>query len=1372
MAPPAAPPITLTVPGRMRPYRAGIFNIWEYDDQIFEFAGGRMVLRGRNGSGKSNALSLLFPFILDGVMSAARMDPMGGARSMKSLLLGRSDEDGGGRYRHESGTGYVWMEFGEDAGTPSGAPGGEADSDGGSRRLTIGVGASATTQRDADSWFFVAHGSVGVDFDLHDDDTPKTRRRLAETIGDGSVMATAEEYRNAVDRELLGLGADRYRILVDLLLTLRRPHLAGKLDTEHLSQTLSAGLADIDSALVDDVAHSFDDLDAMQSELDGLRASLDAVEQFLPLYRDHLVGVGRQRSAALVEADRRRRSVRKDLATAASERDAANDAVLELRAVVAAAEATLKQISVEIDTIRDSPAYQSVAALDEARRGAELARQHAITLAAVADDARRRAQQSIADRDRARVAAEEARTRAGNETGEWSVAARSVGINDVIMDVEAASFPADAARTATAQRRLDIDAVIVAADGSANAARAAAHALDNAERVRTAATDAADAADAADRDVAQRRQELRAERVEWAERTDPVLLAIAEVTGVEIVSMSLLTRSESLRSDAANEITTTGTTGADQSADANHDLRSTYDADPDVGIERSIATITARYVAAIQRSGDLRHREIEAQREAIAAIDRERQVVIDEPNPGPPVNPTRPDADAERPGAPLFVCVDFAQSVPDRDRAGLEAALGASGVLDARILPDKVDDDLGLDAHLVVDQTSGMSGGATLSDLLVAVPFADLDAARIDEVLAAIPVDSETVCVRADGSWRLGPLAGRFGQDAPRYIGHEARERRRAQRVADLDAALEAEHVVLDELLDAARHIDRLGTQLAELEVAFPPTSELSSAVRVASSRHAVAEDRRLAADDAEAEAERDADTAQQASAELARLAIARRLPSDINELHLFESRLASLIGDIARLVERTEGAARLASDADDAAGRAVDDVESAGNSANGATSAEHDADNLNARFEDLRRDVGGDAEEAERKLHDARTRHHDTESRRTEANDHLRTHELRVAELRSTIASLDEQRDRTDEVFSDAAAAVVPLCSHEVASTLTVEGVAADVEPLAAAKKLLAGTTQTDAVEATAKMTPAYQSIVLGGLRHGNDPTMPKLDGFDVVRVRTTDGEIPIAALGDQLRADDERIGNLLSTKEREIFETHLLTNIGDEIRRLLLAADAFQHRINEEMAKTPTESGLRVELAWNVEADEPGLRNAVSLLRRSPDVLGLDEREVLRSFFVGRISDVRADDPGGSFSEALTTALDYRTWHRFDLFARFTDGKRRRITRAFFRELSGGEAAAVLHLPLFASAAAQYSSGDVAGPRIVALDEAFVGIDEQMRGRLMGLLVELDLDVIVTSHEFWGFYDQVPDLVTYDLVRDPSSPGVFSQRFDWKAT
>ena len=97
--------------GRWRPARAGIRNIWEYDDQIFDFADGRLVLRGANGSGKSNALALLVPFLLDGVMAAYRMDSLSGGRSMKTLLLCLAEDERSNRFRHEQRTGYVWLEF-------------------------------------------------------------------------------------------------------------------------------------------------------------------------------------------------------------------------------------------------------------------------------------------------------------------------------------------------------------------------------------------------------------------------------------------------------------------------------------------------------------------------------------------------------------------------------------------------------------------------------------------------------------------------------------------------------------------------------------------------------------------------------------------------------------------------------------------------------------------------------------------------------------------------------------------------------------------------------------------------------------------------------------------------------------------------------------------------------------------------------------------------------------------------------------------------------------------------------------------------------------------------------------------------------------
>ena len=51
---------------RFRLCRSGILNVWQYDEQIFTFAGGRLLLRGANGAGKSKTLEMLLPFVLDG----------------------------------------------------------------------------------------------------------------------------------------------------------------------------------------------------------------------------------------------------------------------------------------------------------------------------------------------------------------------------------------------------------------------------------------------------------------------------------------------------------------------------------------------------------------------------------------------------------------------------------------------------------------------------------------------------------------------------------------------------------------------------------------------------------------------------------------------------------------------------------------------------------------------------------------------------------------------------------------------------------------------------------------------------------------------------------------------------------------------------------------------------------------------------------------------------------------------------------------------------------------------------------------------------------------------------------------------------------
>ena len=126
---------------RFRLHRAGIQNVWQYDEQEFSFGDGRLLLRGKNGAGKSKALEMLLPYLLDGDSRA--LDATGTGRTTLAWLM----LDG---FEQTNRLGYLWVEFR-----------GTAD-DGGHRHLTLGaaIRASKSTQK-AVPTFFVTPLRIG-----------------------------------------------------------------------------------------------------------------------------------------------------------------------------------------------------------------------------------------------------------------------------------------------------------------------------------------------------------------------------------------------------------------------------------------------------------------------------------------------------------------------------------------------------------------------------------------------------------------------------------------------------------------------------------------------------------------------------------------------------------------------------------------------------------------------------------------------------------------------------------------------------------------------------------------------------------------------------------------------------------------------------------------------------------------------------------------------------------------------------------------------------------------------------------------------------------------------------------------------------------
>ena len=129
----------------------------------------------------------------------------------------------------------------------------------------------------------------------------------------------------------------------------------------------------------------------------------------------------------------------------------------------------------------------------------------------------------------------------------------------------------------------------------------------------------------------------------------------------------------------------------------------------------------------------------------------------------------------------------------------------------------------------------------------------------------------------------------------------------------------------------------------------------------------------------------------------------------------------------------------------------------------------------------------------------------------------------------------------------------------------------------------------------------------------------------------------------------------------------------------------------------------------------------------------------------------------------------LDYRSWHGFELLLIQAREPETRLTRAKHSVMSGGEKSAAIQLPLFAAANALYSSAKDHCPRMVALDEAFVGIDERYKPDLFGLAVKFDLDLFMTGHDLWVTTATVPMIAHYDMYHDKTTRTVSALLLLW---
>ena len=1352
----------LPAPGRTRwqPLRTGLINLFRFDDETFAFEDGRLLLRGNNGTGKSRVLALTVPFLFDGQMEPHRVEPDGDTakRIEWNLLLGK----------HDDRLGYAWLELGRRVAPGEAVAAGEvADDDAapGERFVTIGCGMRATAGKGAPRrWFFVTDQRVGEDLSLiADAGHALTRDRLIDAIGDrGQVLDTATDYRRVLDRTLFGLGERRYEALVDLLVQLRRPQLSRQLDESLLSEALSEALPPLPSAVITDVAEAFRALDDDRDQLAGYQAALAATATFLTAYRGYGQVAARRRATAVTRANSRYERLRGELRDAEGRRDEADAEVARLAARRDELADAERAAGVEVRTLEASPEMEAARELDAARaRAAELsaaaearaedldrAEQEASYRASEVDRADRRAAASRSEVTEAARLADDAAVAAGLSPAHQRSLA-PLTLPDVRDDQAVAAarreLEASLARTQQAAEHL------VALDGQVQELVGQLTTLRGRLDERTSELDRArDDAAAAEMALADARSATARGFRAWAERLEVL-------SGIDVVGV-------------AEAIGTWDGDGAGPVAAA---------ADLALAGVREHATRRLTDLDAEQRAT--------AAAQAVAAAER-AEVAAGVALP-PPAPHTRDDAArAGRAGAPLWRLVDLAPGVTAGDAAGYEAALEAAGLLDAWVTPDGAVLDADDTALLPADTPPRADGGLG-SVLVPTVAPGDAEAAavppgQVAAVLARIAAtEVGDVWVAADGRWRLGPLHGRWRKDEIAHLGHAARERARQRRLAALDAQL----AELDEQQsDLARQRDEVTALVASAEAertAAPGEDAVREALyvlaragaeihhhqeRVAAVEAEVAERHRLleAAETARDHAAADLGLPERAAepqAVLADLAAYRAALTDLwaaCKVHAVGLRALD-----TATVERNHAEGerdRRRTQADEARRFAADAV---------------------TRRDTLEEAVGRSAAEIVARVEQARARQQQLAEQRDVV---ARQREAQVV-ARTSAATEAEQLTRTLSEQEDHRAVEVEHFRRLVrAGFLDVAGVEAAAEPpegeavwapdpaVRTARRCNEELAEIAADDADWERVQRglhghYTTLEQALLPHALQPTGTFDDDLFVVTSGFQGRTTSMPELSAQLADEVTHRQSLLDAREREVLENHLVGEVATQLHELIRRGESMVAAMNAELAARPTSTGMRLRFSWKPRVDGPeALADARRRLLAADHVWSARDREALGAFLQARIREVRDADDTATWQEHLTTALDYRRWHLFAV-EREQEGTWVRLTRRTHGTGSGGEKALALTVPQFAAAAAHYRSADEHAPRLIALDEAFVGIDGDMRAKCLDLLVRFDLDVVMTSEREWACYPTVPAIAIHQLSTRPGIDAIGVHRWVW---
>lgn len=1401
---------------RWKPLRSGLLNLYRYDDEEFWYEDGHLLLRGNNGTGKSRVLALQLPFLLDGEVAPHRLEPDGdpAKRIEWNLLMNKLDER----------IGYSWIEFGRR----------ELDSQGNVTDffLTLGCGLKAVKgKKDVDKWFFITPRRIRLELSLQGAGRqPLSREALNAALrASGQIFRTAADYRRAINAHLFKLEEYRYDALVNLLIQLRQPQLSRHLDDARLSAALSEALPPLSPEVIHDVAESFRNLEEDRLSLQGFIAAREGASTFLQTYRHYAQVAARRRSSDMCRAQRDYEQTQQQLLLTERQLD-------QLASTLATHEQNRQTLDLEIsgaeatrDTLRSSPEMQDVHRLNAAREHATRARAQVT----ICFDREFQAHQDTLDQEK----------RHQTVTGELEQALTDAEtLRNQLQDLaeQAAFLPqhaplaaflqtlkrmGEAANSTADPAHLDLS-ILKVSDQQALYQRMKAdlnvrtkglkqlsdclHTFDNAMRELHTAEEILNRQESNLSEALERQQQLH---IALREHAEAYLLAYEDWR--KGLTYLVVPESDDARSMVEHWMET---------PESKNPLPSQ--------IHQALSHVQEQLYAARATQTQ----QLKQQQETRERWFQELENLRHGHHQPPPVPHTRIESSREgRRGAPLWRVCEFDTSLDTRARAGLEAALEASGLLDAWItpegevfLPNTHEHWLTALPHASTHPAASETSAArSLAQWLhPALDHHDPAAATLSESLITQILHSVGAgrgeglhWVSLEGDWQLGPLAGHWSKNSAQHIGHAAREHARRERIQWLENQLEACDALIENVQQRLQQLE-LDMQASRLEASrLPSDQHIVNGMVVVSVQAQQVEGQRTQLIEQQQKVSRyrlALDVQRQKRDELAQdLKLTPFLLR--RELSAKEWRqvLEGLQGDTSEYQHKLEALFKLLKDLlkyHRDVREAQEKLETCQEREGIAKQQHLEAKRVQMAADQnvsvLEATVGVAVREIEARLSAVQDRLRVLKHDREKVSQSVETTKIEQAKLttqkESYIETQERQKERRQQCVSKLKSFVGLKLLSLVGLSLTPTTAAAVTVPNPSSveadiarpsrsdersdpqhwsitrthelalqlEKLLShiSTGEDEWKKLGGTMFSHFQTLSNALLPYDYRPQGEQQDELFIVKVPFQGQPLSVVELHQALLDEINTRQSVLDAREREAIENYLLGDVSSKLHELLHQGEELVTRINRELLARPTSTGMLLRFSWNIDDEQgpTGVEAARTLLLRNTATWSPSEREQLGRFLQAQIQGVRAEHQNGSWQEHLTLALDYRRWHRF-VIHRQQDGRWQPLNRRTHGTGSGGEKAIALTIPQFAAAAAHYSSADKRAPRLILLDEAFVGVDSDMRNKCMGLLQTFDLDFMMTSEREWACYPALPGVSICQLATRPGIDAIGLTRWVW---